>query len=59
MTDLIFMVGVSSYMFVTGPDVIKTVTNEEVTQERERHVAAVGLAAAEASKPERSRISIR
>ncbi len=33
MTDMIFMVKDSSYMFVTGPDVVKTVTHEEVTQE--------------------------
>ncbi|MGO1121150.1 acyl-CoA carboxylase subunit beta [Rhodovibrionaceae bacterium A322] len=33
MTDFIFMVKDSSYMFVTGPDVVKTVTHEEVTQE--------------------------
>lgn len=33
MTDFIFMSRDSSYMFVTGPDVVKTVTNEEVTQE--------------------------
>ena len=33
MTDFIFMVKDTSYMFVTGPDVVKTVTNEVVTQE--------------------------
>ncbi len=33
MTDFIMMVKDSSYMFVTGPDVVKTVTQEEVTQE--------------------------
>ncbi|HXQ67388.1 MAG TPA: acyl-CoA carboxylase subunit beta [Alphaproteobacteria bacterium] len=33
MTDFIFMVKDSSYMFVTGPDVVKTVTQESVTQE--------------------------
>jgi propionyl-CoA carboxylase beta chain len=33
MTDFIFMVRDSSYMFVTGPDVVKTVTHEEVTAE--------------------------
>jgi len=32
-TDFIFMVKESSYMFVTGPEVIKTVTHEEVTKE--------------------------
>jgi propionyl-CoA carboxylase beta chain len=33
MTDFIFMVKDTSYMFVTGPDVVKTVTNEEVSAE--------------------------
>ncbi|HSO22837.1 MAG TPA: carboxyl transferase domain-containing protein [Chondromyces sp.] len=33
-TDFVFMVEDSSYMFVTGPEVIKTVTHEEVTKER-------------------------
>ncbi|MEM1151080.1 MAG: acyl-CoA carboxylase subunit beta [Pseudomonadota bacterium] len=33
MTDFIFMVKDTSYMYVTGPDVVKTVTNEEVTHE--------------------------
>lgn len=33
MTDFIFMVKDSSYMFVTGPDVVKTVTNEQVSAE--------------------------
>jgi propionyl-CoA carboxylase beta chain len=33
-TDFIFMVRDSSYMFVTGPDVVKTVTNEVVTAEQ-------------------------
>ncbi|MCX8226013.1 MAG: acyl-CoA carboxylase subunit beta [Sulfitobacter sp.] len=33
MTDFIFMVKDTSYMFVTGPDVVKTVTNEQVTAE--------------------------
>jgi propionyl-CoA carboxylase beta chain len=33
MTDFIFMVKDSSYMFVTGPEVVKTVTNEVVTKE--------------------------
>ncbi len=32
-TDFVFMVDKTSYMFVTGPDVIKTVTHEEVTKE--------------------------
>ncbi len=33
MTDFIFMVEDTSYMFVTGPDVVKTVTHEDVTHE--------------------------
>ena len=33
MTDFIFMVRNTSYMFVTGPNVVKTVTHEDVTQE--------------------------
>jgi len=48
MTDFIFMVKDSSYMFVTGPDVVKTVTHEEVTQEQlggaETHTAVSGVA---------------
>jgi propionyl-CoA carboxylase beta chain len=34
MTDFIFMVKDTSYMFVTGPEVVKTVTHEVVTQEQ-------------------------
>jgi acetyl-CoA carboxylase carboxyltransferase component len=33
MTDFIFMVEDTSYMFITGPDVVKTVTGEDVTQQ--------------------------
>ena len=33
MTDFIYMVEKTSFLFVTGPDVIKTVTHEEVTKE--------------------------
>ena len=33
MTDFVFMVQDSSYMYVTGPDVVKTVTHESVTHE--------------------------
>ena len=43
-TDFIFMVEHTSYMFVTGPNVVKTVTNEEVTSEE------LGGANAHASK---------
>ena len=34
LTDFIFMVQDSSYMFVTGPEVVRTVTGEEVSQEK-------------------------
>jgi len=48
MTDFIFMVKHTSYMFVTGPNVVKTVTNEEVTQEvlggAETHTSVSGVA---------------
>src|SRR5258707_3548121 len=33
-TDFVLMVDKTSYMFITGPDVIKTVTHDEVTQEQ-------------------------
>ncbi|WP_333491522.1 carboxyl transferase domain-containing protein, partial [Phocaeicola vulgatus] len=33
LTDFIFMVKEQSHMFITGPDVVKTVTNEEVGKE--------------------------
>src|SRR5713226_2261444 len=33
-TDFVFMVNKTSYMFITGPDVIKTVTHEEVTKDQ-------------------------
>ena len=48
MTDFIFMVKDSSYMFVTGPEVVKTVTHEEVTAEElggaGTHTARSGVA---------------
>lgn len=44
MTDFIFMVRETSHMFITGPDVVKTVTGEEVTLEE------LGGAMAHASK---------
>jgi len=44
MTDFVFMVEDTSYMFITGPDVVKTVTGEEVTFEE------LGGAATHASK---------
>ena len=48
MTDFIFMVRDSSYMFVTGPEVVRTVTNESVSQEElggaVTHTARSGVA---------------
>ncbi|MEX0315030.1 MAG: acyl-CoA carboxylase subunit beta, partial [Allomuricauda sp.] len=48
MTDFIVMVEETSYMFVTGPNVVKTVTNEEVTSEElggaSTHSAKSGVA---------------
>jgi len=44
MTDFVFMVEDTSYMFITGPDVVKTVTGEDVTQQE------LGGALAHASK---------
>ena len=48
MTDFIFMVRRTSYMFVTGPEVVKTVMNEGVTQEQlggaDTHTAISGVA---------------
>ena len=47
-TDFIFMVRSSSYMFVTGPNVVKTVTQEEVTSEElggaDKHASKSGVA---------------
>jgi len=47
-TDFVFMVKNTSYMFVTGPEVIKTVTHEDVTKEQlggaETHSAKSGVA---------------
>ena len=48
MTDFIFMVKGTSHMFITGPDVVKTVTGEDVTQEElggaMTHAAKSGVA---------------
>lgn len=48
LTDFVFMVEHTSHMFVTGPDVIKTVTHEEVDKERlggaDTHNAVSGVA---------------
>ncbi len=47
-TDFVFMVKETSYMFVTGPGVVKTVTNEDVTQEElggaDTHASKSGVA---------------
>jgi len=47
-TDFVFMVQDSSYMFVTGPEVVRTVTHEEISQEAlggsEAHTAISGVA---------------
>jgi len=47
-TDFIFMVEGSSYMFVTGPDVVKTVTHEDLTAEElggaSQHTKTSGVA---------------
>ena len=47
-TDFIVMVKKTSFMFITGPDVIRTVTHEEVTQEElggaDRHASTSGVA---------------
>ncbi len=47
-TDFIFMVKTNSYMFITGPDVIKSVTHEEITKEElggaKAHSAKSGVA---------------
>src|SRR5258706_13540600 len=48
LTDFVFMVENTSHMFVTGPDVIKTVTHEDVTKEKlggaETHNSISGVA---------------
>uniref|UniRef100_A0A803YQB2 Propionyl-CoA carboxylase beta chain, mitochondrial n=1 Tax=Meleagris gallopavo TaxID=9103 RepID=A0A803YQB2_MELGA len=48
LTDFTFMVKDTSYLFITGPDVVKSVTNEDVTQEQlggaKTHTAVSGVA---------------
>ncbi|GAA5220375.1 acyl-CoA carboxylase subunit beta [Membranihabitans marinus] len=48
MTDMIFMVEDTSYMFLTGPEVVKTVTNEEVSTDdlggAKTHASKTGIA---------------
>ncbi len=62
-TDFIMMVKETSYMFVTGPDVIKTVTHEEVTQEElggaMTHNAKSGVAHLTADDDEQAMMMIR
>ena len=52
LTDFLFMVQDTSYMFITGPDVVKTVTGEDVTQQElggaMTHATKSGLAPASA-----------
>ncbi len=63
MTDFIMMVKETSYMFVTGPDVIKTVTHEEVTKEdlggAITHNAKSGVAHMIAENDEQAMMMIR
>ena len=62
-TDFILMVKGTSYMFVTGPDVIKTVTHEEVTKEKlggaDTHNQISGVAHFAASSDEDCLATIR
>src|SRR5438876_6015773 len=62
-TDFILMVKKTSYMFVTGPDVIKTVTHEEVTKEKlggaETHNQVSGVAQFAAESDEDCLATIR
>jgi propionyl-CoA carboxylase beta chain len=62
-TDFILMVKKTSYMFVTGPDVIKTVTHEEVTKEKlggaETHNQISGVAQFAADNDEDCLATIR
>ena len=48
LTDWTFMVKDTSYLFITGPDVVKTVTGEEVSQEElggaKTHTTVSGVA---------------
>ncbi len=62
-TDFIMMVKDTSYMFVTGPDVIKTVTHEEVTKEElggaMTHNSKSGVAHLMATDDEQAMMMIR
>ena len=63
MTDFIYMVKESSYMFVTGPEVIKTVTHEQVTKEElggaVTHNSKSGVAHLMADNDEQAMMMIR
>jgi len=63
MTDFIFMVENSSYMFITGPEVIRTVTHEEVTMQElggaETHNGRSGVAHFSSSSERESLHAIR
>jgi propionyl-CoA carboxylase beta chain len=62
-TDFIFMVDTTSYMFITGPDVIKSVTREEVTMQQlggaETHASRSGVCHVRAPSEEECLSSIR
>lgn len=63
LTDFIFMVKENSHMFITGPDVVKTVTNEEVGKEElggaTTHSSKSGVAHFMCSNEEETLMSIR
>ncbi len=63
LTDFIFMVDKTSYMFITGPDVIKTVTHEDVTKEElggaKTHNEKSGVAHFMSENDEQSMLMIR
>ena len=63
LTDFIFMVKENSHMFITGPDVVKTVTNEEVGKEElggaATHSTKSGVAHFMCSNEEETLMSIR
>ncbi len=63
LTDFILMVKEKSYMFVTGPDVIKTVTHEEVTKEdlggAMTHNSKSGVAQLMADDDEQAMVMVR
>ena len=62
-TDFILMVEQTSYMFITGPEVIKTVTNEDVTKEdlggASAHASKSGVCALTASDDRAAMVRVR